>query len=85
MSANMAYTGSICCLPSSLQSGVSLVLTGGVIFLTIPSHCLEGEDVYWYTSMCNVSKPGSHALAYICPTPAFCEYPNFSCQVLGPT
>ena len=50
MHANMVYTGSICCLPSSLQSGVSLVLTGGVVFLTIPSHCLK---VKMY-----VSKPG---------------------------
>ena len=43
MSANMVYTRSICCLPSSLQSGASLVLTGGVVFLIIPSHCLKGK------------------------------------------
>ena len=45
MSANMVYTGSICCLSSSLQSGASLVLTGGVVFLTInPFSLFEGED-----------------------------------------
>ena len=68
------------CLLSSLQSGVSLVLTGGVVFLTIPSHCLKvrpvskpGPQTFWHVHIYTTQTTNVSCYAFYADLVLFCK------------